>query len=366
MNDRLLKQLQLYEKQKHNLAAGSITAGIVLVYFTYPAIDHVIALGWLATHIILNIIRYLFTLKYHSSNKATDSQPNNLYIYYLTITILSGLLWGAAALLFYPIDSTIHGLYFVLVTVGILTGGLVIHTNLANAYPIFLTLVSSPLLIVLLRNDPVGNSKLVTALVLFSLFSIPIAQTYRKTLLQSIDLSIQLKHQARHDALTKIPNRRYFIEQLHTAWQSALRHKTPITVMILDIDYFKKINDTYGHNKGDECLQIIGQILKDTVKRSGDFVARIGGEEFAIVLTNDKTKSAIKISEILSNKISQQKIPTDSKKPITLTVSMGIACTIPNTELKQDDFINAADQALYDAKASGRNCYKLANLRCRV
>jgi diguanylate cyclase (GGDEF)-like protein len=135
--------------------------------------------------------------------------------------------------------------------------------------------------------------------------------------------------------------------------------------MILDIDYFKRINDTYGHNKGDDCLQIVGQILRDTVKRSGDFVARIGGEEFAIVLTNDKTKSAIKISEILSKKISQQKIPTDSKEFITLTVSMGIACSIPNTELKQDDFIKAADQALYDAKASGRNCYKLANLLCR-
>jgi hypothetical protein len=80
--------------------------------------------------------------------------------------------------------------------------------------------------------------------------------------LQAIDLNIELKHQARHDELTKIPNRRYFLEQLHTAWQSALRHKTPITVVMLDIDYFKKINDTYGHKKGDECLQIVGRILE--------------------------------------------------------------------------------------------------------
>jgi diguanylate cyclase (GGDEF)-like protein len=364
MNDRLLKQLQLYEKQKHTLFAGSITAGTLVVYFTYPAIDHGIALPWLATHIIFNILRYLLALKYQSSNKATDSQLYNLYIYYLTSTILLSLLWGAASLLFYPIDSIIHGLYFVLIIVALLTGGLVVLPNLAKAYPIFLTLVSAPLVIVLLRDDPVGNLKIVTLLVIVILFSIRLAHTFRKNLLQSIDLNIQLTHQARHDALTKIPNKRYFLEQLHTAWQSALRHKTPITAMILDIDFFKKINDTYGHNKGDECLQIVGQILRATIKRSGDFVARIGGEEFAIVLTNDKTKSAIKISEILSDKISQQKIPTDSKEFITLTVSMGIACAIPSTELKQDDFINAADQALYDAKASGRNCYKLANLLC--
>ena len=366
MNDRLLKQLQLYEKQKHTMFAGSITAGILVVYFTYPATDHEIALLWLATLITFNIIRYVLNLKYQSSNEATDSQLYNLYLYYLTTAILVGMLWGAAALLFYPISSIIHGLYFALVIVSILTAGLVVLPNLARAYPIFLTLVLSPLLIVLLRNDPVGNSKIVIALVLFSLFSIPIARTYRNNLLQSIDLSIQLKHQARHDALTKIPNRRYFLEQLHTAWQSALRHKTPITVMILDIDYFKKINDTYGHNKGDECLQKVGRVLRDTVKRSGDYVARIGGEEFAIVLTNDKTESAIKISAILSSRISQQQIPTDSNEFITLTVSMGIACAIPSTELMQDDFIKAADQALYEAKEGGRNCYRLANLRCKV
>ena len=79
--------------------------------------------------------------------------------------------------------------------------------------------------------------------------------------------------------------------------------------------------------------------MSDTVKRSGDFVARIGGEEFAVVLTNDKTESAIKISEILSNRIRQQSIPTDSDEFITLTVSMGIACAIPSTELTQNDFI---------------------------
>ena len=365
MNDRLLKQLQLYEKQRHTLFAGNVTGGAVLVYFIYPAVDHGTALLWLATNTLFNILRYLLNLKYHSAKNATDSQLYNLYLYYLTTAILAGSLWGAAALLFYPIHSIVHGLYFVLIIVGLLTGALVILPNLAKAYLIFLTLASSPLLIVLLRNDPVGNLKIVTILAILIGFSIRVAHTFRKNLLQTIDLSIQLKHQSRHDALTRIPNKRYFLEQLNTAWQSALRHNTPITVMILDIDYFKRINDTYGHNKGDECLQIVGQILRDTVKRSGDFVARIGGEEFAIVLTNDKTKSAIKISEILSNKISQQNIPTDSKEFITLTVSMGIACSIPNTELKQDDFIKAADQALYDAKASGRNCYKLANLLCR-
>lgn len=366
MNYRLLKQLQLYEKQKHTMFAGSITGGAVLVYFTYPAIDHQIALGWLATLILFNIIRYLLNLKYRSSNDFTDSQLYNLYRYHLTTVILAGLLWGAAAFLFYPSHSVTHGFYFVLVIVGFLLGTLAILANLPKAQPIFITLASSPLLIVLLRNDPVGNLKIVTILGIYSLFSIRIAHTVRKNLLQAIDLNIQFEHQALHDALTNIPNRRYFIEQLHTAWQSALRHKTPVTIMILDIDFFKTINDTYGHKKGDECLQIVGHILGDTVKRSGDFVARIGGEEFAVVLTNDTIESGIKISGILSNRIRQQSIPTDSKEFITITVSMGIACAIPNSELKQDDFIKAADQALYDAKASGRNCYKLANIPCKV
>jgi diguanylate cyclase (GGDEF)-like protein len=365
MNSRLLEQLLPFEKQKETILAGNLATGSLIVYFTYPVINHDIGLSWLATHILFNLIRYLFSLKNKAANIETDDQACKLYTAHLTSIILSGLLWGGASFLFFPVDSPTHGMYFILILAGVLSTSISLQSSLARAYPVFLSLVSLPLLLMLLLEPTASSINIAILFFIFNLFMLVTAHSFRKNLLKSIDLSIELKHQAQYDALTKISNKRYFLEHFDIEWHRAMRHKTPVTIIILDIDYFKKINDTYGHNKGDECLQIIAGILKNTVRRSGDFVSRIGGEEFSIVLANDKAKSAIKICEILRNKISNQEIPAPDNKLIKLSMSMGIACTIPSNGSSPDDFIHSADQALYEAKKSGRNCYRLANTTCQ-
>lgn len=158
------------------------------------------------------------------------------------------------------------------------------------------------------------------------------------------------------DALTDIGNRRYFDEFVNKEWKRSTRDSLPVSMIMLDIDYFKAFNDTYGHQRGDECLKQVARQLSDTLKRPGDFAARYGGEEFAVVLPNTDIKGAVFIAETLRSMIEALKIThaaSDTAKWVT--VSLGVGSLIPNRHSKPEQLIALADQALYNAKREGRN-----------
>lgn len=163
---------------------------------------------------------------------------------------------------------------------------------------------------------------------------------------------------SRMDGLTGIPNRRYFDEFLDGEWKRCRRLNMPISLAILDIDRFKLLNDTYGHQKGDECLKQIGKVLKALTKRPGELCARYGGEEFVIVYGNTALEQAIVLVEkvlfsIRSLNASHEKTPTQPN-PI-LTVSIGLACMRPNNDNTESDLIAESDKLLYLAKRDGGN-----------
>ncbi len=158
------------------------------------------------------------------------------------------------------------------------------------------------------------------------------------------------------DALTGIGNRRYFDDFVNKEWKRSTRDSLPVSMIMLDIDHFKAFNDTYGHQRGDECLKQVARQLSDTLKRPGDFAARYGGEEFAVVLPNTDIKGAVFIAETLRSTIEALKIThaaSDTAKWVT--VSLGVGSLIPNRHSKPEQLIALADQALYDAKRKGRN-----------
>jgi diguanylate cyclase (GGDEF)-like protein len=159
------------------------------------------------------------------------------------------------------------------------------------------------------------------------------------------------------DALTEIPNRRNYNNRLSIEWARALREKTPISLMMLDIDYFKQFNDNYGHSKGDEALKEVAAILTNILKRATDFVARIGGEEFAVLMPNTNAAGARDQAEFIRSSIETHGIPHKySKVSEMLTVSIGGVTRIPEQEGGSAEFIETADQVLYKAKSQGRNC----------
>ena len=158
------------------------------------------------------------------------------------------------------------------------------------------------------------------------------------------------------DALTGVANRRQFDTTLDAEWRRAVRSGTPLSLLLLDIDDFKRYNDTYGHLAGDTCLQQVAGFLQRRVRRSGDLVARYGGEEFVVLLPGSEQQSALALAGSLIQGIRELALPhrTSRAAPV-VTVSVGIATIVPEVGQSAESLIAAADTALYVAKERGRN-----------
>ncbi|WP_052353736.1 sensor domain-containing diguanylate cyclase [Neobacillus jeddahensis] len=159
------------------------------------------------------------------------------------------------------------------------------------------------------------------------------------------------------DGLTGISNRRYFDETLEKEWVNAYSTNTPLTLIMFDIDYFKKYNDTYGHPAGDLCLQTIAQTINNAIVVPSDYTfCRYGGEEFALILTSKGLQEGIKVAQHLQNSIRSLHIPHEgSEISNQITLSIGLATKIPTSPSEPEKLIEAADTALYLSKENGRN-----------
>lgn len=162
------------------------------------------------------------------------------------------------------------------------------------------------------------------------------------------------------DGLTNIGNRRYFDQVIYQEWRRSLRNESDISVIMIDIDYFKLYNDTYGHQEGDICLQKVAGALSSTLKRSGDFIARYGGEEFSAILPDTDIPGACTIAESMITNVANLQIPHSSSACSNIvTISIGIGWMIPTEDSNLNELISKADQALYQAKKGGRNQYQV-------
>ena len=161
---------------------------------------------------------------------------------------------------------------------------------------------------------------------------------------------------ASHDELTSVYNRRFFNTQLKKEWQILMRNKLPISLIMIDVDFFKQYNDTLGHSAGDNCLKLIAREMQNQLNRPADFLVRYGGEEFAVVLPDTDLNGAVYIALTLKESIYNLKIfHPSSKLAQHVTISLGISMLIPSPQITTDDLIRKADYALYQAKSLGRN-----------
>jgi diguanylate cyclase len=173
----------------------------------------------------------------------------------------------------------------------------------------------------------------------------------------------RLKRLVAVDALTGIANRRHFDRVLDRELRRARRDARPLSLIFLDLDEFKRFNDTYGHARGDEVLRHVAQTLDETFRRGGDLVARYGGEEFAVILPGNDARRAGLYAERLRRRIWRLSIPHPTALGSDrITISAGVATTVPGTIVTSDDLLHAADQALYRAKCLGRNRIAMAGV----
>ena len=166
---------------------------------------------------------------------------------------------------------------------------------------------------------------------------------------------------ARTDSLTGLANRREFDESLRREWNRAMRHGSPISLMMLDVDQFKPYNDNLGHAAGDECLKALARVFRSVCMRATDLCARIGGEEFALLLPDADSAEAQNIGEQLLQRVRSANLPHPASSVSDhVTVSIGLVTTIPSKDC--GDILKLADEALYRAKHQGRNRMEASEL----
>ncbi|MDR2952284.1 MAG: GGDEF domain-containing protein [Treponema sp.] len=170
------------------------------------------------------------------------------------------------------------------------------------------------------------------------------------------ELNEKLEALSRTDELTKLNNRRSFFEYLNTIWVLNRRLQTPVNILMIDVDYFKKYNDSLGHLEGDKVLVSITQCIRNQIRREADLIARFGGEEFVCLLPFLEKEDAFNLAKILVLAVEDMKIPHPASECSKyVTISIGLAGAIPDAGISQTQLLDEADKALYIAKKSGRN-----------
>ncbi|MFN3413351.1 MAG: GGDEF domain-containing protein, partial [Thermoanaerobaculum sp.] len=179
-------------------------------------------------------------------------------------------------------------------------------------------------------------------------------------LLFDLDLQ-QLLTESYKDPLTKLWNRRYFEGALAHEWSRAVRSKSPLAFMTIDLDYLKTLNDTYGHAAGDHALRSIAESIREVARRESDCAARLGGDEFVLLLPNTSEADAEKLAQQLVERVGSKTLPNPWHGVVRLSVSIGLAVTVPDLTITPQYLLHASDEALYQAKQKGRACWVLAD-----
>ncbi len=196
-----------------------------------------------------------------------------------------------------------------------------------------------------------GGSVVTSLTVLLSLFH-DVTMLYRRASVAN-QLLEKLAHQ---DGLTGLFNRRRFDESLGKEWRRCKRNRADLSLLMIDIDFFKKYNDRYGHLRGDDCLKQVAQILEDNFQRPGDLLVRYGGEEFAVLLPETHIAGATRMAERIRESMAERDIPHEDGIGQRLTISIGLSTAHPAEQSDAAVLLKRADDALYQAKAMGRNC----------
>lgn len=270
---------------------------------------------------------------------------------------IAGLGFGFSALLL-PFISLPSQLFIFLMLGAVAVGRLARLSAIPAIYTAFLVGVMAPLVAMLVYIGDTLEFNEHNALIIVLLMFLSLLYSARQLysdLMDGLMSRFGLENAAGEDKLTQLANRRRFDLILEQEWSHAKRTSTPISLVMIDVDFFKKFNDHYGHQEGDECLAQVAKVLSKSVKRATDLVARYGGEEFVILLNQTTRDDAFKLCENIRHAVESLKLPHRESQLGYVTVSMGGVTLYAQEDMKATTLVKMADEALYRAKASGRN-----------
>lgn len=361
MNEQInSKRLELLYS---HLPISILTGYVALCFISFVVWNHVVIANFLYWLILFNLIMFYRIGILFFYKKQYIANSNFFFWDQLNFisTLLTGIIWGTLTLYFssdWPVEVQVSlwVLLMAMMSGASASFSVVMKYYAAYCVPIFLLSVYTQFI-----SDNYYMMVLYTIyMVLLSLTSLNFHKAQNEIINHQFELlqsNIRLEDLAAKDSLTDLPNRRVFEDYLKTEWNRHIRSRQVISMMMIDVDYFKEYNDHYGHDKGDEILVEIARVLEKSLHRPADKTARYGGEEFIVLLPETSKDGALEVAERFHEELGNKKIVHEcSGINKYLTVSIGIVTLTPKSSLDLKILQIMADRELYKAKANGRNC----------
>lgn len=353
-------RLQQLFRQSVFAVAGSYFAAFMLCWLCWERFNHDAVVGWLSVLTASSLLRIvMFGAYFHSPDRERTPQRWELK-YWLTLVFSAGV-WGIGAFVVMPAQDSLAQALVMLFTVGMSVAAVSCYSAYRHMTLVSIALVLLPCSVWLLFQPSTLQAGMAISALMFASFVVNATRKMSDALEQAFRLTREMErahsisnYAAQTDDLTGLKNRRAFFEGAQELFNQCRRSHRPLCALMLDMDHFKQINDTFGHQAGDRVLQQMGGVIAASF-RAFDLHGRMGGEEFAVLLPDTKPEVATAIAEQLVQVIASMKC-----EPVhRMTASVGIAF-IEAADKDLYHLMNRADEALYRAKALGRNQVAIA------
>lgn len=364
------EQIRLLYHQAAVVQVLGVFTAIACVVMFWEVADHAMLGLWLAALVVATLIRLAANMIF-LQHKITDHHVMEKWGRgYVAGAFISGVIWALLCVFFDPAWPAPYQIILFAIYTGITASSFNTNSAYFAAFPAFYLPPVAALVYIMLTHTGEGLLTLAALFVIYAMLMYVTALKLNNQLAQSLEIRFEnerlaeklaisnqrLAHLADTDELTGLFNRRSMDRCLMNEWNRHFRTKMPLSLIYLDLDYFKQYNDTYGHDGGDQCLVQLAQILRKHTQRSSDMAARFGGEEFAIILPDTSEEDAARIAAGVIADIEALQLPhANSSVAQYVTTSMGLATITPAQPDDDQRLRLDADFALYQAKNSGRN-----------
>lgn len=337
---------------------GSFAAAAILAWLQSDTADPTALHSWLWAMGAMSLIRLGVFALYYGTPEALRHRRQWEWLYGTTLAVTAGI-WGFGALWVMPKHDLLSQAMTLFFAIGMAGSAISMYSAYSGMTLAAMGLVLLPCTLWLVfQPNPIQRGMALAAL----LFAAGVARAVHG-LARSMETALRLKHELKQahqvatqaamtDELTGLKNRRAFFERAEQLFSYCKRQQQPVSVVVLDIDLFKQINDTHGHQVGDQVLRCVGALLQSTFRES-DVCGRIGGEEFALMLPEAGAEEADRIAQELRVAIEALNVRAGSGQRLKVSASLGVACAWADDSLLST--LNRADKAMYFAKSHGRN-----------
>lgn len=347
------EHLRVIAEQTVFILLANLAASIVVMFGTWGLVPESWLVGWCAALWVLSLSRWFASRRFPEGplDERTLARWERRVVF---SALASGCLWGGAGLFFFVPGDAAHNLLLAIVIVGMAAAAAMVLSYQRLAYPAFFVPAVTPVALLLVFEPDASEKAIGLVTPFYFTLMYLLSRSLYRTAHESIVAKLRCEYISYLDALTGIANRRAFEEALTREWQRAQRYQRPLSLLITDIDDFKHFNDLFGHAVGDEVIRSVARTIDGHTRRSADLVARIGGEEFGLILPETDAAGARSMSDLILRDCRRLRSDSGSHSD-PVTVSIGVSTCVPSETGTPGDLFRLADHALLAAKRTGKD-----------